>query len=117
MRVMRRLLATATLLIVQVLAYADQSPTPTPEEQPPPPERRAIAGAARYQETGEGIVGAFISVKGTTISTLAGSDGSFLLKNVPAGTVTLIVLEPGGFQKEVTVAGDQKSGRSCRARR
>ncbi len=120
MRAMLRRLLPATLLFYPALIHAQDQPPPQPppatapkaEEPPPPPppppETRAIAGSVKYAETGEPILGAVINVKGTSISVIADADGSFLLNNVPGGSVTLVVADPTGGQKEVTVAGDQK---------
>jgi TonB-dependent starch-binding outer membrane protein SusC len=117
MSAMRRLILTASVLILPALAYAQGAPQPPPDqpaapaEQPPPPaptETRTIVGFAKYQETGEPAVGAIITVKDTSISTFAGLDGSFLLSGVPAGRVTLVGIEPGGARREVNVAADQQ---------
>jgi TonB-linked SusC/RagA family outer membrane protein len=62
----------------------------------------------KYAETGEPILGAVINLKGTTTSVFADADGSFLLPGVPVGKVTLVVADPAGGSKEVTVAGDQQ---------
>jgi len=122
MRHMLRRLLPATLLFLPALIHAQAQPQPDappaaapepkaeepPPPPPPPPETRAIAGSVKYSETGEPILGAVVSVKGTSISAFTDADGSFLLSGVPTGTVTLVVTDPGGGQRELTVSGDQQ---------
>src|SRR5215470_16282291 len=104
MRAMMRRLLRTVLLFIPALAYAQDPSQPPPT---PPPETRDIAGTVRYSDTNEAVVGAVISVKGTSVATFADAEGKFLVAGAPAGPVTLVVSDTNGTQKEVPVGPDQ----------
>ena len=56
--------------------------------------RASIAGVLTDPDTGLPIVGALVSIAGTTLTALTGPDGSFTLNDVPTGPQTLIVNPP-----------------------
>jgi outer membrane receptor protein involved in Fe transport len=68
-----------------------------------------IKGRIVSHETGEVLSGAVVQVEGTNYTAIAGLDGSFIIKNIPAGTYTVkfsMVGYLGASQKlEVTVDG------------
>ncbi len=68
-----------------------------------------ISGAALDAETGEPLIGATVTLEGTTQGTIVGLDGSFLMQNVPPGNHTLAI-DYVGYEKYtqgVLVAPDQ----------
>lgn len=65
-------------------------------------QTREITGKVTDQKDGSPLIGATITVKGTTISTATGPDGSFRL-TVPADAKLLIISSVGFVQKEAAV--------------
>ncbi len=63
---------------------------------------REITGKITDQKDGTPLVGATITVKGTSVSTATGVDGTFSI-SVPAGAKTLVISSVGFNQKEVAV--------------
>jgi hypothetical protein len=55
--------------------------------------------------TGGGIAGATVSIDGTGLSAITGSDGSYILNNTPAGSYTITTQKSGYIQvsSDVTV--------------
>ncbi len=70
---------------------------------------RNISGFVVSLNDGEPIAGATVLVKGTTIGTATGNDGSFTLKNVPSSSKTLVVSFIGmetvevGIKQNITI--------------
>jgi hypothetical protein len=50
----------------------------------------SIKGRVTDAKTGEPLTGASVSLKNTSYNTVAGLDGSFEFRNVPAGTYSLV---------------------------
>ncbi len=71
-------------------------------------QNRIISGKVVNAGDRSDIVGATVSVKGSTQVTTSGSDGSFTL-SVPSSTVTLVVSSVGFTTKEVAVSGSTGS--------
>lgn len=61
-----------------------------------------IAGRVIDADNGEGIAGVGVQVVGSTLGAMTGVDGSYLILNVPAGTVTLQVRRIGYAPKQIT---------------
>lgn len=78
-----------TLVLVAGPAVAQQSGT--------------ITGAVTNSATMETVNGAQISIEGTGIGTITGSGGRYLLPNVPAGEVTVVVQMIGHSRETGTV--------------
>ena len=72
-------------------------------------ETGTLAGVVQDLNTNEPIVGAQITVQGTEIGTLAGQEGRFLLRSVPAGRQTVRVERIGfrPYRREVTIQPGQ----------
>lgn len=68
----------------------------------------SIKGRVVEQETSEGIVGANVVVKGTTIGTVTDTDGNFELTNLPDGSSTVVVSFIGYAPKEISVQNTGK---------
>jgi iron complex outermembrane receptor protein len=65
--------------------------------------QRTISGKVTDAETGEGLIGASIIVKGTTIGALTSADGSFTINRVPQDASTLKVSYTGYADQELTI--------------
>ena len=59
----------------------------------PPPPRKAITGTV-LGGTGAPVAGAKVSVEGTSISALTGSDGHFEIRGIPEGLYSVVVTTP-----------------------
>ncbi|MFQ5678709.1 MAG: SusC/RagA family TonB-linked outer membrane protein [Gemmatimonadota bacterium] len=70
-------------------------------------QERTIRGTVTDDVTGEPVSFVQVSVKGTTIGTVGGEDGTFTLRGAPAGAVTLVVQRIGYKSQEITVAADE----------
>lgn len=68
-------------------------------------QQNTIRGTITSEE-GEPLPGATVVVKGTTLGTVTGPDGTYELSGVPSGDVTLIVSFIGYISKEVEATGD-----------
>ena len=68
-----------------------------------------ITGKVIDASTKESLPSAPVSIKGSTIGTTTGLDGTFKLK-IPNGTVTLIVSYAGYVTKEIRVSGQKSLG-------
>lgn len=70
----------------------------------------SVGGKITDSQTSETLIGATIMIKGTTKGTTTDTDGSYLLDNVGAGKITLVVSYVGYSSKEspVTLAAGQK---------
>ncbi|WKN45616.1 TonB-dependent receptor [Tunicatimonas pelagia] len=66
-------------------------------------EYGAVIGTITDEETGEGLAGATIIVKGTNVGTTADIDGDYLLVNVPEGKQTIVYQFIGFDAKEIEV--------------
>lgn len=66
-----------------------------------------IKGRVTDAHTGEPIVGAVVSLKGTHFTTQTGLDGSYVIKNIPDGAYTLVVsgVSYTAFSQGVGAAG------------
>ena len=77
-------------------------------QQPAPPVERSAASVGRIvgrvldAQTGEGLSSVTIQVVGTSIGTISGVSGRFVLPNVPTGKATLQVQSLGYATKTVT---------------
>lgn len=71
----------------------------SPQTQP----KRSITGTVIAEEDNEPIIGASVSVKGTSIGTITDFDGHFTLQDAPEETQTLIVSYVGMKDKIVQV--------------
>ncbi|MBA3342444.1 MAG: SusC/RagA family TonB-linked outer membrane protein [Gemmatimonadaceae bacterium] len=58
-------------------------------------QTRTVTGTVTDAQSGEPLVAARVSVRGTTLAVITGSTGTFTLVNVPAGAVTLSVRRIG----------------------
>lgn len=65
-----------------------------------------ITGKVKDTESGEALLGASISVKGTNLGTVTGADGTFSLGNVPTGKQVVVAsyVGYGSVSKEVTIS-------------
>ncbi|MDR1115703.1 MAG: SusC/RagA family TonB-linked outer membrane protein [Tannerella sp.] len=54
-------------------------------------QTKVASGTVTSAEDGEPVAGASVSVKGTTLGTITGSDGTFALPNLPESAATLVV--------------------------
>jgi TonB-dependent receptor len=70
----------------------------------------SISGEVRELETGEPLIGVNISIAGTTIGTASDVDGRYMLRQVPAGEVTLLFRYIGfeTVQRVVTVIAGER---------
>lgn len=62
-----------------------------------------ISGTIMDGSNNEPLIGASISVKGTSIGTTSDVDGKYTLNGVPAGSETLVVSFIGFFRQQVTI--------------
>ena len=67
------------------------------------PRTGAVAGRVLNSATGNYVLSARVSVKGTDLVVLTDATGGYELDQVPAGPVTLRVLHPGLAEEERTV--------------
>ena len=70
-------------------------------------QERVISGKITDSKGGAPIIGATVTVKGTTIATSTEADGSFRLGGVPATANTLVISSVGFSTREVAITGDQ----------
>ncbi len=68
-----------------------------------------LKGVVKDAKTQEPVIGASISVKGGSIGTQSGLDGSFVLKNVPPGQVELEITYLGYLTKVQKIDSEQQS--------
>src|SRR5450432_4209163 len=68
-----------------------------------------IKGVVLDSKTHEPLTGAIVSLKGTDYNSTAGLDGSFAIKNVPAGSYVIFSHFIGytAFEKEILITDDQ----------
>ncbi len=64
-------------------------------------EARTISGRVLEASTNEPIPGAAILVVGTDIAAISEADGTFVLEEVPAGPVKLLITSPGYSNQEI----------------
>ena len=81
----------------------------TTEPTPPVTEGRSITGRITESTSKEGVIGATVQVKDTDIAAIAEEGGTFVLENVPAGPVTLVVTGPNHEIAEIPVPATQAS--------
>lgn len=79
-------------------------------------QARALRGSVVDSAGGSPLPGANIVVRGTSIATTAGSDGSFILSNVPTRDVTVLVRRFGYRFRTLTVSASQTELRVALAR-
>ncbi|MDF1543831.1 MAG: TonB-dependent receptor [bacterium] len=65
-------------------------------------EMGKIAGQIVNAATGETLIGATITVKGTELGAMTDLDGNYLIKSVPAGTYTLVISSIAYTPVEIT---------------
>jgi hypothetical protein len=70
-------------------------------------EQVSVKGKVIDSETGNGVSMAFIIIKGTTIGTLSGSDGGFLIQ-APASAKVLVFNADGYESAEVDIKGNNE---------
>ena len=70
-------------------------------------QTRTVTGTVTDAQTGEPLEGARVTVRGTTLSTSTGATGRFILGNVPAGDVTLIIRRIGSNPADIRVTAGQ----------
>ncbi|RYY62273.1 MAG: TonB-dependent receptor [Chitinophagaceae bacterium] len=80
---------TILLLLLSCISYAQQ---------------RTIRGTVTNANDQAGIAGVTVTVKGTTVATSTGQDGSFSI-NVPASATTLVFTSVGYAAREQSIAG------------
>lgn len=98
---MRTLCATLAVIAAALVLTAFAAPQALSAQ-----ERGAIRGTVTDAQTGEGLAGAQVSIRGTGIGTITNVDGRYVLTNVPSGRVELRV-EYIGYAPEsrtITVA-------------
>jgi outer membrane receptor for ferrienterochelin and colicins len=78
---------------------------------PQPRKTGSIQGVVVSKETGQPLPGANVVVRGTLLGTITDSEGRFSLKNVPPGTL-LVVVSMVGFERE-TVSQEVKEGETA----
>lgn len=62
-----------------------------------------VTGVVTSAENGEPIIGASVLVKGTTLGTITGINGDFVINGVPRSATTLVVSYVGMSTQEVTI--------------
>ena len=70
-------------------------------------QERVITGKITDSKEGTPIIGATVTVKGTTIATSTEPDGTFRLGGVPADARTLVITSVGFGTREVAITADQ----------
>lgn len=67
-----------------------------------------VTGKVKDSQSGDALLSASISVKGTNLGTVTGADGSFSLANIPTGkqTITASYVGYGSVSKEVDVTAN-----------
>jgi outer membrane receptor protein involved in Fe transport len=61
-----------------------------------------IVGEVKDSQTGEGVVGASVTIQGTSLGAATNIEGYFVILNVPPGTYTLVSSSVGYNKKTVT---------------
>ena len=89
--------ATAVLFVTAPLAVAAQAPTSATSVA-----TGRIVGRIVDAESGQGLTDVGVQLVGTTVGTMSGVDGRFVLLKVPAGTVTLQARRIGYAPKTIT---------------
>ncbi len=72
-------------------------------------QERVITGKITDSKEGTPIIGATVTVKGTTIATSTEPDGTFRLGGVPADAKTLVITSVGFATREVAITGSEIS--------
>ena len=62
----------------------------------------ALAGTIVARDGGQSVVGASVTIEGTSMSTSANDGGRFRFDRVPVGTVALVVRAPGFLERRIT---------------
>jgi TonB-linked SusC/RagA family outer membrane protein len=70
-------------------------------------QTRTLNGSVRDAQSNEAVAGAIVTVRGTDNSTFVETDGKFVLSDVPAGEIVLVIDSPGHGKREVRVAPNQ----------
>ena len=65
--------------------------------------QRTISGKVTDAETGEGLIGASVIVKGTNTGALTGLDGSYTISRVPQDATTLKISYTGFAEQEIAI--------------
>ena len=68
--------------------------------------QKTITGTVTSADDGTTLPGVSVLVKGTTIATVTGLDGKFILKNVPDDASTIVFDLMGMMKQEVAISGD-----------
>ncbi|MEO5579267.1 MAG: TonB-dependent receptor plug domain-containing protein, partial [Gemmatimonadaceae bacterium] len=79
-------------------------------------QTRTVTGTVTDAQSGEPLVGARVSVRGSTASVITGSSGGFTLANVPPGAVTISVRRIG-YQPGILNLGVGESALNAALRR
>lgn len=72
-------------------------------------QERVITGKITDSKEGIPVIGATVTVKGTTIATSTEADGTFRLGGVPADAKTLVISSVGFATREVAISGTEMS--------
>lgn len=99
---MRSLLRVCVVLIAMLAGMSSGTAVLQQPLQAQPAPTGRITGRVIDAESGQGIAGVGVQVVGTTLGTMTGVDGRYVLGVVPAGTVTLQVRRIGYAPKTVT---------------
>lgn len=71
-------------------------------------QNRSISGRVTDRQTGDGLPGVTVLVKGTTNGVSTNSDGSYTLSNVPASGATLVISSVGYISIERPIGTDDQ---------
>lgn len=63
----------------------------------------SIKGTVQDEETGEGVVGANVLIKGSSLGTMSDANGSFQIDGVPTGAQVVVITFIGYGTKEISV--------------
>ena len=74
-------------------------------------QERTVKGTVIDSATKQGMPGAVVGVKGTSLTAVTESDGSFTLASAPGGEQVLLVQAPGYASREVTLPAGNDSAR------
>jgi outer membrane receptor for ferrienterochelin and colicins len=81
---------STTLLLAQSSSASTPPPTAT-STSPASPASGTITGVVTDGETGDVLAGAVVRVEARELGAVANKDGIYVVRNVPAGTATLLV--------------------------
>ena len=100
---MKKILLVALLCVLSMVARAEEPPTPTPPTQNPTDAH--LFGHVVDADTGAHLAYVSVYLEGTPTGTVTDATGHYLLRNLRAGTYTIVV-EAMGYEsqsKQVTI--------------